>query len=132
MDNSLHTNKKMKVMIADDDLGILDSMKIMLEDEGYQVNTTTNGQDVKGLCDKLLELPDILLLDIWMSGMNGQDICKYLKSNKSTQHIPIIIISANKDTEAIAKQCKADGFLKKPFEMNELFKKINFFLNYEK
>jgi DNA-binding response OmpR family regulator len=55
-----------------------------------------------------------------MSGVDGRDICKQLKSKKQTKNIPIIMISANKDTEKIAKNAGADGFIAKPFEMKEL------------
>ena len=50
--------------------------------------------------------------------------CKNLKSKKLTKHIPIIMVSANKDTEKIAKEVGADDFLTKPFEMDELLAKI--------
>lgn len=106
-----------KIVIAADDLSILDSLSMMLEDAGYDVKTTVNGaivQDMKG------EFPDLLLLDIWMSGMDGREICKHLKSQKLTKHIPIIMISANKDAERIAKEAGADDFIAKPFQMDDL------------
>lgn len=113
----LRTSTKKKVMIAEDDPGILDAMKIMLEDAGYAVETTVDGLTVQDMKD---ELPDVLLLDIWMSGMDGKEICKHLKSQKLTKLIPIIMVSANKDTRQIAKDCGADDFLAKPFQMGEL------------
>lgn len=106
-----------KILIADDDPAIVDALEIMLEEAGYVVKTTDNGRAV---LDMKEELPDLLLLDIWMSGMDGRDVCKHLKSQKSTKHIPIIIISANKDTKKIAKEAGADDFIAKPFEMNDL------------
>lgn len=111
-------NKK-KILVADDDPGILEAIKYMLEDAGYEVVTTKDGEDIykmeKGY-------PDLLLLDIWMSGQDGSVICKFLKSREATKNIPVIMVSANKDAESIAKDAGADGFIKKPFEMNELLK----------
>jgi len=108
---------KKTIMIADNDPGIVDVLTLMLEDAGYEVETTDDGQTVKDIEE---HLPDLILLDIWMAGFDGRDICKYLKSQKLTKHIPIIMISANKDAEEIAKEAGADDLLAKPFEMSNL------------
>lgn len=113
---------KKKVLIADDDIGILEAMQIMLEDAGYEVTTTVDG---KSVLDMKGDLPDVLLLDIWMSGIDGTNICKYLKSQKRTKHIPIIMCSANRETQKLTKECGAEDFLTKPFEMNDLLAKVN-------
>src|SRR5918911_300930 len=95
---------KKKILIADDDPAILDALQMMLEDEGYEVTTTVDGETV---CKMEKEYPDLLLLDIWMSGMDGRDICKQLKKNHLTKSIPVIMFSANKDTEKIAREAGA-------------------------
>lgn len=112
---------KKAILVADDDPAILDSLSIMLEDAGYEVITTVDGQTVKEVKDKL---PDLILLDIWMSGMDGRDICRSLKNNSKTKSIPIIMFSANKDTEKIAKEAGADGFIAKPFDMTEMLELV--------
>ena len=108
-------------MIADDDPAILDATSMILVDEGYDVETTTD-------CHKLhilkSQLPDLLLLDIWMSGLDGRDVCKFVKKNKRTSHIPVIMISANRDTEKIAKEVGAEDFIAKPFDITELLAKV--------
>lgn len=109
------------ILVADDDPAIVDALQLMLETVGYEVKTTVDGNKVKELRS---EFPDLLLLDIWMSGQDGRDICKYLKGKSETQHIPIIMISANKDTAKIAKEVGADDFVAKPFEMDELLHKV--------
>jgi DNA-binding response OmpR family regulator len=113
--------EKKKILIADDDTGILEAMQMLLEDAEYEVETTRDGQTVQDLKDNL---PDVLLLDIWMSGMDGVAICQHLKSQDSTKHLPIILCSANKDTQRLAKGCGADDFLAKPFEMMDLLDKV--------
>lgn len=110
-----------KILIADDDPAIVDSIRMILEDAGYEVATTGNGQTVQ---DMKGELPDLLLLDIRMSGMDGTSICKYLKTQSLTQHIPIVIVSANRDTKQLARNAGADDFLEKPFNMNDLLQKV--------
>jgi DNA-binding response OmpR family regulator len=113
--------KRKKIMIADDDPGIVDAVGMLLEFEGYAVTTTVDGSTV---LDMQEELPDLLLLDIWMSGEDGRDICKRLKSGDLTKNIPVIMISASRDIKESALAAGADDFLAKPFEMDELLKKI--------
>ena len=111
-----------KIMIADDDPGIVDAVEMLLEFEGYQVSTTVDGLTV---LDMKEELPDLLLLDIWMSGEDGRDICRQLKSAEATKNIPVIMISASRDIKESALASGANDFLAKPFEMDELLQKIS-------
>jgi len=108
-------NKK-KILVADDDPAICEGIEMILEDAGYEVRTTTDGRKV---IDTYKYLPDLILLDIWMSGIDGRDICKQLKAVKQVKKIPILMISS-KDTEQISKEAGADGFLPKPFEIDDL------------
>ncbi len=116
---------KKKIMIADDDASILEAMQLMLEDAGYEVITTEDGQAVQDMKE---DFPDVLFLDIWMSGQDRKDICKHLKAQEQTKQKPIIICSANKDIEHIANEACADDFLAKPFEMNEVLAKAEKFV----
>ena len=113
-----------KIMIADDDPGIVDAIEMLLEFEGYQVSSTVDGSTVLDMKD---ELPDLLLLDIWMSGEDGRDICKKLKQTAITKNIPVIMISASRDIKESAMAAGADDFIAKPFEMNDLLNKIKKF-----
>jgi CheY-like chemotaxis protein len=106
-----------KILVAEDDSGIVDVMKIVLENDGFEVITTMNGNNILKICE---QKPDLIFLDIWMSGVDGNEICKQLKANINFKDIPVIIFSANKDTKQIAADCGADGFLSKPFELSEL------------
>ncbi|RYY37111.1 MAG: response regulator transcription factor [Sphingobacteriaceae bacterium] len=114
--------KQKTIMIADDDPGIVDAVEMMLAFEGYDVRSTYYGSDVLKLQENL---PDLLLLDIWMSGEDGRDICKKMKEDEQKKHIPIIMISASKDIKQSAMDAGADDFLAKPFEMNDLMQKID-------
>lgn len=117
----LLTMKRKKILVVDDDPAIVDVLTLMLEDEGYVVEATTSGRNVQAMQDNY---PDLLLLDIRLSGMDGRDICRYLKNHQSTENIPIILISASRDIERSAIMAGADDFLAKPFEMNDLLAKI--------
>ncbi len=108
------------IMVVDDDEGILDGFEAMLEGEGYKVITSPDPDYLKSLNQ---DYPDLILLDVLLSGVDGREVCKRLKNNKDTKHIPIILMSAAPDVEKSAKEC-ADNFLKKPFEMDEVLKVI--------
>src|SRR3954469_22427605 len=103
-------NTQKKVMIADDDLGILDAVQAMLEFGGYEVSSTSDGATVLTMES---ELPDLLLLDIWMSGTDGRDVCKALKQQPRSKLMPIIMISASTELEKSARDAGADDFLEK-------------------
>jgi len=113
--------RKLKILVADDDEGIVDVLQIMLDMEGYQVSTAFRGEDVLKIKN---DLPDLILLDIYMAGAHGGEICKQLKKQDLTKHIPIILISANKDIEVIARDAGADDFISKPFNMNPFLLKV--------
>jgi DNA-binding response OmpR family regulator len=115
------SQRQKKIMIADDDPGIVDAVEMLLEFEGYEVTSTVDGSTVLDTKD---ELPDLVLLDIWMSGEDGRDICRRLKSEPRTKNIPVIMISASRDIKASAMAAGADDFLAKPFEMDALLEKI--------
>ena len=110
-----------KILIADDDPGILEAMEAMLSFKGYDVITTLDGDSVLEMTDNL---PDLFLLDIWMPGLSGTEICKALKNNPKTASIPVILISASLNVAKAATEANADNFIAKPFEMRELIGKI--------
>ncbi|MES2650469.1 MAG: response regulator [Bacteroidota bacterium] len=113
-------DKQKKITVADDDPGILDAVGMMLEMEGYEVTATLNGNTIL----TQTELPDVYILDIWMSGSDGRELCKKLKSEERTKNIPVILISASNDLKRSAETAGADDFLAKPFEIDALLQKI--------
>jgi CheY-like chemotaxis protein len=117
---------KKRILIADDDPAIVDAIQLMLELYEYEVSTTVDGETIYKM-EK--EYPDLLLLDIWMSGQDGREICKYLKNNPLTKHIPIVMISASHDVIQSAKDAGADDFIAKPFQMHELLQKVEMYIS---
>ena len=110
-----------KIMIADDDSGIVDAIEIMLDFEGYNVVSTLTGDTVLHMDS---DYPDLRLLDVWMSGHDGRAICKKLKQKQETQKIPVIMISASPELKRSATEAGADDFLEKPFDIDNLLGKI--------
>ncbi len=115
-----------KILVADDDPAILHSIKMLLEDEGNSVETAV-GDKTESAVQKFM--PDLIILDIWMSGMDGRDICKQLKHHHNTKHIPIIMISAHQDVEKIARESGADDFVSKPFDIYKMLEKIEYYVD---
>lgn len=115
-----------KILIADDDEGIVDAVTMILEVMGYDVEFTYDGGTV---LDAVKNKPDLIMLDIWMSGHDGRDICRQLKNDPAYQEIPILMISASRNIKQSALDAGANDFMEKPFEMDSLLNKVHFLLN---
>lgn len=109
---------KRKVLVVDDDLGILEALRFMLESSGYEVETQPRGDEVLKSVQSFR--PDVILLDLYLSGFDGRDIAKELKRGDSTRSIPIIMISAHPNAGESLKQIAVDDFLPKPFDISQL------------
>ena len=107
-----------KILVVDDDEGIVDALSLMLEEYGYEVSATLRGEETYQKVNRFN--PDLILLDILMSGADGIIICQKLKSDAKTKSIPIVMISAHPSAKRHALRVGADGFLAKPFETDEL------------
>jgi DNA-binding response OmpR family regulator len=118
-----------KILIADDDAGIRDILQIVFERAGYIVEMKNNGEDI--LKRKFI-LPDLFLIDKQLSGYNGLDICRYLKLQKFTKHVPVIMISASPDIASLSKEAGADSYIEKPFEIRDLLKQVDYYINASK
>jgi DNA-binding response OmpR family regulator len=110
-----------KILVIEDDKDIRDTIVYILQEENYEVIASEDSKILKSIND---HKPDLVLLDNWLtdwkSDANGQQLSKELKSNPATSHIPVIIISAVSNIKEIAEAGLADGYLRKPFDLNEL------------
>ena len=112
-----------KILCADDDPGLQDVFPLIFSRAGYEVTMIDNGEQ---LLENEFEKPDLFLLDKQLSGVDGMEICRFLKGQDSTRDIPVIIVSASPHLDEQAKAAGADGFIEKPFKMKfllELLKK---------
>jgi CheY-like chemotaxis protein len=116
-------NAPRKILIVEDDPDIVLALTTILEDEGYVVVALDSG---KHLSENLppSSLPDLILLDMLLSGQDGREIARQLKADPSTRHIPILMLSAYPTIEQEAKAAGADSFLAKPFELDDLLAKV--------
>ena len=112
-----------KILVIDDDIDILSVMEILLTMKGFEVEVAARG-DTTFPKIKTFK-PDIILLDVLISGQDGRTICRKLKSNNETRHIPVIMFSAHPGAAASIAEYGADDFIAKPFDVANLLIKVN-------
>lgn len=112
-----------KILIVEDDLDILSMMLFLFRKKGYTVTAISKAEEAFKQIEHFL--PDIILLDVFLSGADGRNICQQLKKQKGTKHIPVIMISANPEAADNMHLYGADDFIHKPFEINDLLSRIN-------
>lgn len=115
---------KAKILVVDDEVDTLNLTRIVLETEGYEVETA---KDCKEAFDKIVEgKPDMILLDIRLPGMNGFEMCRQLKSQMETKSIPIVMFTASgsKRIKKEVHEIGANGFLLKPFNIDKLIEVV--------
>jgi CheY-like chemotaxis protein len=114
--------RQRKILVVDDEPDILEFLQELLELEGYSVTTTKKSDYLETLSNG--EMPDLILLDVFLSGKDGREIVKHLKGQQETRYIPVLMFSAHPSAEETALAAGADAFLAKPFEIDELLAKI--------
>lgn len=116
--------KKLRILIVDDNLNNLQLLGKILTDNGYEVIVATSGAQALKNIEK--KDPDLILLDIMMPDMDGFEVCKRLKANDITKHIPVIFITAKKETDDIVKgfEVGAIDYITKPFNTMELLVRV--------
>ncbi len=112
------------VMIVDDEMDTLLPLKRSLEVENYKIIEAYNGQEA--IEKARTEIPDLVLLDLMLPGMDGYDVCNLLKKSISTKNIPIIMLTAKDTVRDTVKglDTGADDYVTKPFNLNELKARI--------
>ncbi len=108
-----------KVMVIDDNVGILFVMRKALELKGYEVHTY---EAFIGVAAVEKGAPDLIYLDISLVGKDGREVAQELKGDGKTKHIPIVILTAYPNADELAREAGADDFLSKPFELADLWK----------
>jgi two-component system phosphate regulon response regulator PhoB len=113
-----------KIIIIEDDPDTLDIMSYILAEEGYETIPASNS---KPLHDVHVHQPMLILLDNRLTEGFGRDFCTRFKKDPATRHFPVVLISANPGLETMALECNADGYLKKPFDIDELLNVVKKF-----
>lgn len=116
--------KKKKILIIEDDRDVRENIRTLLEEEGFEVRSSQNGEHGVELAKA--QLPDIIICDILMSGMDGYAVLTALSKLKKTRSIPFIYLTAKVERDDIRKgmHLGADDYLFKPFKADELLQAI--------
>ena len=126
----METKKSIRIFYFEDDPEMIDLVNLILGRIGYEVKGTASG--AAGLEIVKEEIPDLILLDLMMPGMDGWDVYHQLKANESTKNIPGIVVTARAqpiDRVLGLHIAKVDGYLCKPFHPKELQESVELVLN---
>jgi CheY-like chemotaxis protein len=125
----MKSQKLTTILIVDDTPHNIQVLSAMLESQGYQVKKAISGQFA--LQGVKLAQPDLILLDVYMPGMNGYDVCQKLKSMPETRDIPVIFISASNNVADKIKAFEVGGidYIVKPFQAEEILVRVSNQLN---
>lgn len=113
-----------RIYVIDDDKDLLKVVKSLLIKRGFDVFTFSDWE----LANNSIKVhePQLILLDVFLSGIDGLDVCQKLKASPYTRHIPVLVFSAfPRIAECAIHDYGADDFIAKPFEVGDLIKKIH-------
>ena len=121
---------KRKLLLADDSITIQKVVNLTFADEGIEVISVGDGDAAMRKFDEFM--PDLVMADVNMPGLNGYEVCRIIKRTEETQNIPVILLVGSFEPfdEAEAKEAGADDFLTKPFQsIRQLVNKVTDLLN---
>ncbi|WP_207536190.1 response regulator [Desertivirga arenae] len=106
-----------RVLIIDDDEDIASILNLIFLDLGFETHTYSKATSIPNITEIK---PDLILLDEWLAEITGSSLCRTLKTNPELKNIPIYLVSAVQGLKEIAKDCYADGYIEKPFALEEI------------
>ena len=112
-----------RILAIDDNPHILEILDELLSYYGYEIRLSSNAENILDQINKFK--PNLLLLDVMLDGRDGRDLCKIIKGNKSTESLPVILISATPGvSENVHEEGGADDYIAKPFDIYNLLEKV--------
>ena len=114
----------MKALIVEDDPDARKVLSLILKLDGYQIYSASGGQEALTVLAGVV--PDVILLDVMMPGMDGYQVCHWVRSNPAIQHVAVIMLSGKADPESVARgmEVGADEYLAKPITPSNLTKQV--------
>jgi diguanylate cyclase (GGDEF)-like protein/PAS domain S-box-containing protein len=131
MDNQTRintTNNGIDILIAEDSRTQAEQLRFLLEERGYKVTATANGREALEAAQA--QMPWLIISDIIMPEMNGYELCKAIKSDKTLKQIPVILVTTLSDPQDVISglECGADNFIRKPYDDCYLLSRIDYLL----
>jgi len=117
-----------KILIVEDEADIVETIKFSLEASGYNCSVAFDGMEAIQKVKQ--DSPDLIILDIMLPKMHGYKVCRLLKFDSRYKNIPIVMLTARAQKEDVntGKETGADEYMTKPFEMEDLIKLIEKYL----
>jgi len=116
-----------KILLIEDELDLVEVTKMRLKKSSYEVLSALNSEEAFTFLQKYI--PDLILLDLLLPGMHGEEICKKLKCDDRLKTIPVILFTASaSDIPKLVKEIGTDDYILKPFEPEELLSKVKKFI----
>lgn len=114
-----------KLLLVEDDPALSELLEYRFSNEGYEVRTTADGDDALLLASE--DVPDLVILDWMIEGTSGIEVCRRLRRDKTTAHVPIIMLTAREteDDRIRGLETGADDYLTKPFSPRELLARVS-------
>lgn len=116
-----------KILIVDDSEPLVALLSEILVKDGFGVETATSRKELVLIL--LSTVPDLILLDVRLSGDDGRKICRDIKANSLYKNVPIILLSGSHELLESFSEYNADDIIEKPFDMNVILEKIRALLN---
>ena len=113
-----------KILIVDDEEHIIELIKFNLENNGYKVITASNGHDALKMAKN--EVPQLVLLDLMLPGIDGYDVCREIRQDQSISNMPVIMTTAKGEEldKILGLELGADDYITKPFSVRELMARV--------
>lgn len=114
----------MKILVVEDDPHARKALRLILKLDGFDVSTAATGQEAIQVLQA--DIPDLIVLDVILPEMDGYEVCRRVRANPSTAHVPIVMLSGRADPDSVARGLAtgADGFLAKPIKPSKLTKSL--------
>lgn len=106
-----------KILIVENDEMTAEVLDIILEENGY---AAVRSVPPRLFADLAAHSPALVLMDVWLDGVSGDDLCRSIKQHADYGRIPVILMSAANGLEVTAGLCSADGYVEKPFDLDHL------------
>lgn len=116
-----------QILVLDDSPAIVDSIEMMMELEGLTISKFYKGTDMLNALNTK-EKPDVILMDMWLSGEDGRDICRTIRADENLRDIPVLIMSASRGLEQSALDAGANDFIAKPFDMGDMISRVRSYI----
>jgi len=114
----------MKTLVVEDDPEARKALRLILQLDGFDVSTVASGQEAIRVLQA--DIPELIVLDVFMPEMDGYEVCRWVRANPSTAHVPVVMLSGRADPDSAARgmAAGANDFLAKPIKPSQLTRSL--------